>query len=468
MVSQALDERLALALGNDGWLSRPNDMERHVVDWLGRRAEGVVGVALPRNAVQTAAVVRLCREANIVIVPQGGNTGLVQGALPTYGRKSVIVSTDRMNAIGPINVVDGCVEVGAGVALHRLNEVLAGAEMQFPLRLGSEGNAQVGGLVATNAGGNQALRFGMVRDHVLGLEVVLPTGEIWNGLRNVRKDNSGYQLRTLFCGSEGTLGIVTRAVLAIRPAIVRSSTALLGVTGYEDALRVSVALKRTTGDFLTSLDFFSERGIGMVEAQFPDLRSPLSTRCALYMLVELSSSVDTFDTDALLQAGLEALLEQAVVLDGVVAGSKAQQAELWRLREEIPEAQRLAGSQLKHDIALPASRLPAFMDVMQAELDAILPGVIVNAFGHLGDGNVHFNLSPPCQAADFSGKEAILAECVYRHAELAGGSFAAEHGLGRQKVSAADALRSGEERTIIRAIKRAFDPDAIMNVGCSV
>ncbi|MDP3896378.1 MAG: FAD-linked oxidase C-terminal domain-containing protein, partial [Mesorhizobium sp.] len=230
----------------------------------------------------------------------------------------------------------------------------------------------------------------------------------------------------------------------------------------------SVELKRTAGDFLSSLDFFSEIGLGMVEAQLPKLRNPLSARCMLYMVVELSSSADTFDIDALLQTALEGLLDQGVVSDAVLARSKAQQEEVWSLREEIPEAQRLGGPQLKHDIAVPASCLPVFMHVVQTELDEILPGGVVNAFGHLGDGNVHFNLSPPRQAADFSGKEALLSECVYRHAELAGGSFAAEHGLGRQKVSTADALRSSEERTMMRAIQRAFDPDAIMNSGCSV
>ncbi|HEX9859401.1 MAG TPA: FAD-binding oxidoreductase, partial [Paracoccaceae bacterium] len=356
-------------------------------------------------------------------------------------------------------------QVGAGLVLARLHEGLDGTGLMFPLHLGAEGSAQIGGLIGTNAGGSHAFRFGMMADLVLGLEVVLPDGTVWDGLRSVQKDNAGYALRRLFCGSEGTLGVVTRAVLKLHPAPRQRATALLALPDEAAAVAFGTRLRAEAGEFLTGLEFFSDLGLTLALRHVAGLVFPLDSRGGCYLLVEVASGSDKVPLDDILGGVLEAGLEDGLVLDGAVAASEAQRAAFWRLREEQPEGQRLEGAQLKHDIAVPPGRIADFVAEGAALCAALVPGVRINPFGHLADGNIHYNLTPPEGARDFGGQDAALALQLARLASAMGGSFAAEHGLGRAKIGLADALRSGTERDLMRRIKRALDPAGGLNPG---
>ncbi len=305
-------------------------------------------------------------------------------------------------------------------------------------------------------------------DLLLGVEVVLPDGSIWNGLRAVQKDNAGYQLRRLFAGAEGTLGIVTRAVLRLFPAPRQRATAFLALPDLAAAVALGTRLRAEAGEFLTGLEFFSDLGLGLALEHLPGLSYPLATRDGAYVLVEVASGSDLVPLDDILQGVLEWGMGQGLVLDGALAASEAQRAGFWRLREEQPEGQRLDGPQLKHDIAVPPGRIAEFVARAAPLCQGLLPGVRINPFGHLGDGNIHYNLSPPEGAGGFAGADAALGLELARLATAMGGSFAAEHGLGRTKIALADALRPPEERRLMRALKQALDPDGGLNPGVLV
>jgi FAD/FMN-containing dehydrogenase len=298
----------------------------------------------------------------------------------------------------------------------------------------------------------------MMQDLVLGLEVVLPDGRIWNGLRAVQKDNAGYQLRKLFCGAEGTLGIVTRAMLRLHPAPRQRATALLILRDYRSAVAFGTLLRSEAGEFLSSLEFFSDPGLELVLKHLPDLAFPLDARGAAYLLVELASSSLRVPLDDILVSALEAGMEQEWVADGALATSEAQRAHFWRLREEQPEGQRLEGEQLKHDISVPPGKIAQFIAAGETACAGLLPGVRINPFGHLGDGNIHYNLSPPEGQASFDGKADEMGQALAALATGMGGSFAAEHGLGRSKIALAEQYRSAVERDLMARLKDALDP----------
>ena len=454
---------LAGLLGPKGWLSG-EDAAPHRRDWLDRYGVEPLGVARPAGREEVAAVVRACARAGVAVVPQGGNTGLCGAAVA--GRDgSVILSLARMAAIGRPDPAGGTILVEAGVVLAALHEALEPHGLIFPMHLGAEGSARIGGLIGTNAGGSHAGRYGMMQDLVLGLEVVLPDGEIWDGLRAVQKDNAGYQLRKLFCGAEGTLGVVTRAMLKLYPLPARRATALLVLASHEDAVRLGAHLRREAGEFLSALEFFPDLGVGLVLKHLREVAYPLASRGAVYLLVELESGSKQVPLDAILEAALEWGMEEGLVLDGTLAMSDAQRTAFWRLRDEQPEGQRLEGPQLKHDISVPVGKVADFIGEGGRLCEAILPGVRINPFGHLGDGNIHYNLSPPQGAADFAGKAAEFGQALAALASAMGGSFAAEHGLGRAKVALADANRSAVERNLMRRLKQALDPAGTMNPG---
>jgi FAD/FMN-containing dehydrogenase len=349
--------------------------------------------------------------------------------------------------------------------LARLHEALEGTGQMFPMHLGAEGSAQIGGLIGTNAGGSQAFRYGMMADLVLGLEVVLPDGTVWNGLRAVQKDNAGYQLRRLFCGSEGTLGIVTRAVLRLHPAPRQRVTALLALPDFAAAVAFGTEARAEVGEFLQAMEFFSDTGLVLALRHVPGLTWPLETRSATYLLLELGAGSPRVALDDILSGLLAQGMERGLILDGALATSEAQRAAFWRLREAQPEGQRLEGAQLKHDISVPPARIAHFIAEGQALCDQAVPGVRINPFGHLGDGNIHYNLTPPEGQAGFAGQDAALALDLARLASGMAGSFAAEHGLGRSKIALADALRPAAERDLHRRIKVAFDPADGLNPG---
>lgn len=452
-------------LGDRGWLAEPADLSAYGSDWLKRYGETPIGVARPSTTEEVAAVVKSCVTHGISISPQGGNTGLVGGGVLSCGAKGIILSLARMNRIVTIDPIDFTATVEAGVVLEMLHGALAGQKLMFPLHLGSQGSAQIGGLIATNAGGSHAMRYGMMQDLVLGLEVVLADGSVWNGLRRLIKDNGGYQLRRLFCGSEGTLGIVTRAVLRLHPEPVSRATALLAVASLDAAVQAGAFLRARTGEFLTAIEFFNELGLGLLRKHVAGIVAPIETPGPVYLLVELATSIPGVELSEILENALGESFEAGIVTDGAIAANEAQRQEFWRIREEMPEGQRLEGAQIKHDVAAPVGRLPAFVAAATAATETVLSGVRINPFGHLGDGNVHLNLTLPEGAAGFSGLDADLSEAVYAAAVAHDGTFAAEHGVGQSKVGLADRYRSDVERDLMRSIKRAIDPRGKLNPG---
>jgi FAD/FMN-containing dehydrogenase len=373
-----------------------------------------------------------------------------------------------MTAIAEPDPESGSVVVEAGVVLAALHETLEPRGLMFPMHLGAEGSARIGGLIGTNAGGSHAFRFGMMEDLVLGLEVVTPDGTVWDGMRAVQKDNAGYQLRKLFCGAEGTLGIVTRAVLKLYPVPRQQASALLVMADFAAAVSFGAYLRGEAGEFLTGLEFFSDVGLELALKHVPDLAYNLGTRGDVYLLVELASGSQRVPLDDILASALEWGMEQGLVVDGALASSGAQRAQFWRLREEQPEGQRLEGEQLKHDISVPPGAIARFVEAGAKLCHDILPGVRINPFGHLGDGNIHYNLSPPAGLADFDGKAGPFAEALAALATDMDGSFAAEHGLGRAKIAMADRNRGPVERELMARLKGALDPLGIMNPGVLV
>lgn len=458
-----LAEKLSDLLGPKGWVpgAEAAPWQR---DWLNRYGATPLGVARPASTAQVSAVLAACHRSGVSVVPQGGNTGLCGGAV--LGQPGgVILSLSRMAAMGTPDQASGSVLVEAGLVLTHLHHALDGSGMMFPLHLGSEGSAQIGGLVGTNAGGSHAFRFGMMVDLVMGLEVVLADGTVWDGLRSVQKDNAGYALRRLFCGSEGTLGVVTRAILRLSPAPRQRATALLALSDMAAMVTFGTRLRADAGEFLTGLEFFSDLGLRLALCHVPGLKVPFGGRGDCYLLVEVASGSPRVPLDEILGEVLEWGMAEGLVIDGALATSEAQRAAFWRLREEQPEGQRLEGPQLKHDLAVPPGRIADFVAQAAVICQDIMPGVRINPFGHLADGNIHFNLTPPEGATDFAGLGPSFELNLARLASKMGGSFSAEHGLGRAKVALADALCSKVERVMMARLKAAFDTSGELNPG---
>ena len=461
-----LSTKLKALLGPKGWIG-PEDCQPWQRDWLGQYGEVPFCVARPKSTFEVADVLRLCHAEGVPVVPQGGNTGLVGGGvLDEPG--GVILSLSRMNTISGPDLSGGSISVEAGVILEQLHQSLEETGLMFPMHLGSEGSAQVGGLIATNAGGSHAFRYGMMQELVLGMEVVLADGTVWNGMRAVQKDNAGYQLRKLFCGSEGTLGVVTKAVLKLSPQPRQQITALLAVRDASGLMALAQKFRSEAGEFLTALEFFSDVGLDIALENITGLVFPLQSRESFYLLVEAGSGSMQVPLDQIIRGTMERGMDEGIVLDGALAMSEAQRAVFWRLREEQPEGQRRLGPQLKHDLSVPPGRLVEFLDRADDKCGEVLKGVIINAFGHLGDGNVHYNLSPPLGQADFSGLDSEFALKLGKLAAAMGGSFAAEHGIGRAKVDLANHLQDPVERNLMVCLKKALDEDNNLNPGVLV
>jgi len=456
-----LSKKIMVLLGPKGWTG-PEDCLPWQRDWLDQYGEVPLGVARPKSTSEVAEVLRLCYAEGVPVVPQGGNTGLVGGGV--LGEPGgVILSLSRMNAISSPDLSGGSISVEAGVILEQLHQSLEGTGLMFPMHLGSEGSAQVGGLIATNAGGSHAFRYGMMQELVLGLEVVLADGTVWNGMRAVQKDNAGYQLRKLFCGSEGTLGVVTQAILKLSPEPRQQFTALLAVRDAYGLLKLAKRLRVEGGEFLSAMEFFSDVGLDIALKSIPGLVFPLQSRASFYLLVEAGSGSMQVPLDSILTEVIEWGMVEGIVVDGALAMSEAQRAAFWRLREEQPEGQRRLGAQLKHDLSVPPGQLDEFLDRANDECGQVLKGVTINAFGHLGDGNVHYHLSPPLGRRDFLGLDSEFAIRLGRLATDMGGSFAAEHGIGRTKLELADLLRHPVERNLMACLKKALDDNNQLN-----
>jgi FAD/FMN-containing dehydrogenase len=455
---------LAAAIGSGHVLSSEADMAPYLVEERGLYRGHAVAVARPGSTAEVAEVVRICARAGIPIVAQAGNTGLVGGGVPFGG---IVLSLARLDRIRAVDAANATMTVEAGCILERVQEAADEADALFPLSLGSEGSCRIGGNLATNAGGTAVLRYGNARDLTLGLEVVLADGRVWDGLKGLRKDNTGYDLKHLFIGSEGTLGIITAAVLKLFPKPRMRATAFVGVETPHAALTLFGRLRAAHGDQLTAFEYIPRFGLEMVLRHAAGAVRPLASEYPGYALIELSSPQDDPDLTTDLESILAEALETGLILDATIAASEAQARALWRLRESLSEVQRHEGGSIKHDVAVPVSRVADFIAAASAACEAAMPGLRVCAFGHFGDGNVHFNLSQPVGM----DKTAFIAEwgrfnrIVHDIVHEMDGSIAAEHGVGLIKRDELVLYKDPVALDIMRAMKAALDPQGILNPG---
>ena len=462
-------DRLRTAVGDTHVLTEPGDVAPYVVDWTGTHEGRALAVVRPGSTAEVAEVVRACAETRTPVVPQGGNTGLVGGGVPDASGRSVVVSLGRMRSVRDVDPVAGTITVDAGVVLADVQAAAERAGRLFPMSLGSEGSCTIGGNLATNAGGTAVLRYGMTRELVLGLEVVLPDGRVWDGLRGLRKDNTGYDLTQLFVGSEGTLGVITGAILRLFPATPRHATAWVAVPSVGAAVSLLGTAQQHGGGHLSTFEIANRQAIDLVLAHLPGAVDPLAEPSDWYVLVELAGSASDEGLDTTLEALLGEAVDAGAATDAAVAGSPAQRSALWALREGISEAQKVEGATLKHDVTLPIADLAGWTEVMGPTLQEVLPGVRPVTYGHVGDGNLHYNLNAPVgRDDDLRAAAGDLTTAIYDSVAAADGSISAEHGLGRTKVTAAAAYKSDVELDLMRAVKQALDPAGLMNPGAVV
>ena len=437
------------------------------IDWRRRFAGRALAVVRPGSTDEVAMVVRICAECGVGIVPQGGNTGLVGGSVPDASGSQIVLSLARLDRIRSIDPANLTMTVEAGCVLQRVQEAATGADLMFALSLAAEGSCTIGGNLATNAGGTQVLRYGNARELCLGLEVVTATGDVWDGLSGLRKDNTGYDLRDLLIGSEGTLGIITAATLKLHPRPAAVLTAMAGVPTLEAAVALLALAHATLGPGLTGFEAMNAFSLALVRKHFPALRQPLSS-APWTVLVEQSDVESEAHGAAALESLLERGLERGLVDDTAIASSIEQAQAMWHLRESIPLAQALEGPNVKHDIALPASAIVEFVAATDAALVRAFPGVRLVDFGHLGDGNLHYNVQCPegGDAAEFlRAHEKGVNAVVYDAVAARGGSFSAEHGVGALKRDELAARKSPVALAMMHAVKRALDPAGLLNPG---
>lgn len=459
-----LIETLSAIVGADNVLKTAADMEPYLHDWRRRYHGSAQCVVRPGSTHEVAAVVAACAAAGVGIVPQGGNTGLVGGGIPRDN--DVLVSLSRLNRIRTVDADNNTLTVEAGAILQHVQEAAAAANRLFPLALAAEGSATIGGNISTNAGGVQVLRYGNMRELVLGLEVVLPDGRIWNGLRALRKDNTGYDLKQLFIGAEGTLGLVTAAVLKLFPCPQAQLTAWLPVASPAAAVSLLRRLRETCGERVTAFELIGATPLDMIRRHLPQVGLPLAEAHPWQVLLELGDSWARAPLAEMLEEVLAPLLANGEVLDAVVASSEAQAQVLWQVRESIPEAQKIEGYSIKHDIAMPISAIPAFIEQAETALTRAFPDVRITCFGHVGDGNLHYNISSHNgDSSVFLLNTEAVNRIVHDLVHGFGGSISAEHGVGQLKISELKHYKSALELDMMRALKRAIDPAAIMNPG---
>ncbi len=457
-----LTEQLKNIVGDGGWTTDAHELEPHLVEWRDTwRGKSSIMVS-PNTVDQVAEVVRACRAAATAIVPQGGNTGLCGGAIPDADGRQVLLSLSRMNRIRAIEPEDHSIVAEAGCTLASIQAAACDVDRFFPLSLATEGSCQIGGNLSTDAGGINVLRYGTARDQALGLEVVLADGSIWNGLRNLRKDTAGYNLKHLFIGSEGTLGVITAASLKMYPALEDVETAFLALESPAKAVELLSILRQQLADRIHAFELMPDRALRFVSRHMQDIRLPVVPEHPWYVLLGASG-----DSTGRMEASLVNALERGVVVDAITAKNERESEGFWRLRHAISEAQKREGASLKHDISVPVGSVADFIEVASEAVTDYLPGLRVVAFGHVGDGNVHFNLSQPkgAKPADFLGQRVALAEVVYDVVDRFGGSISAEHGIGVAKRSHLVAYKSETEISLMRTLKTALDPEGLLNPG---
>ena len=471
MTTPALIESLRAIVGAAHVLT-DGDLTAYEQDWRKRARGKALAVVRPGSTAEVAAVVKACAAAGTAIVPQGGNTGLAVGSIPDESGSQVVLSLARMAGVREIDAANLTITVEAGCVLQVLQETAAKAGFLFPLSLAAEGSCTIGGNLATNAGGTQVLRYGNARELCLGLEVVTAQGEVWDGTSGLRKDNTGYDLRDLMVGSEGTLGIITAATLKLFPQPAARLTAWAAVGSFDDAVQLLGQAQRHLGAGLTGFEVMGRFALSLVRRHMPQLRVPFADEAGdghpYFVLLENSDSESEEHARARFESLLEAALESGCVADAVVAENLSQAHELWHIRESIPLAQAEEGLNIKHDISLPVSRIPAFCAETDALLAREIPGVRLVNFGHLGDGNLHYNVQAPAEGdakAFLREQEKRVNELVYAQVQKFGGSFSAEHGIGSLKVQTLEQHKSPVALGMMRAIKSALDPQGLLNPG---
>ena len=443
------------------------DLTAYELDWRRRYRGRALAVVRPGSTDEVAAVVKACVAHGASIVPQGGNTGLVGASIPDASGTQVLLNLGRMNRVRGIDAANLTLTVEAGCVLQSVQEAAAAQGLLFPLSLAAEGSCTIGGNLATNAGGTQVLRYGNARDLCLGLEVVTAAGEVWNGLTGLRKDNTGYDLRDLFIGSEGTLGVITCATLKLHPQPAAVTTALAALASLDAAVALLQLAQARLGAGLTGFEVMGRHALDLVRAHMPQLAQPLPP-ADWCVLLEQSDSESEAHAQALFEALLEAALERGLISDAAVASSLEQSAAMWQLRESIPLAQAAEGANIKHDIALPVSMIPRFVAATDAALLRTFPGVRLVNFGHLGDGNLHYNVQAPADgdaAAFLRDHEHAVNTLVYDAVDAHAGSISAEHGIGALKRDELAQRKSPVALQMMRAIKQALDPRGLMNPG---
>ncbi len=467
MDSEAALDRIRGVVGSKGIVDAPDDMAPYLKEWRGNFQGQAALVVRPASTDEVSAVVKLCAEAGIGIVPQGGNTGLVGGACPYEHGRDIILSTDRLYGIRSIDPVNDTMTVEAGVILHTVQEAAAEVDRLFPLSLAAEGSCRIGGNISTNAGGTGVLRYGNARDLVLGLEVVLPDGRIWDGLRDLRKDNTGYDLKQLFIGAEGTLGVITAAVLKLFPRPRQTATAFIAIRDPAAGIDLLTRARHAAGDAVTACELIPRIGLDFALRHVAGAADPLDAPADWYLLLEFTSPAPDAPLRERMEAVLGRALEDGLVFDAAVAASEGQSRKLWFLREAVVEGQLAEGGSIKHDVSVPVARTADMIAEATAAVESHLPGIRVVAFGHLGDGNIHFNLSQPVgtDRVTYLARWGEFNEIVHDIVVGMGGSFSAEHGIGRLKRAEMAERKSAVEIEIMRRIKQALDPQGIMNPG---
>jgi FAD/FMN-containing dehydrogenase len=449
-------------------LTEPASQQRYLSDWFGRQTGTALAVVRPGSTSEVAAIVRCCAQHGVPVVPQGGNTGLVGGALPDRSGRQLVLVLDRMRAIRDLDDVGKTITVEAGLELAHVHAAALSKGLEFPLSMGSEGSCTVGGMLSTNAGGTAVLRYGNARDLCLGLEVVTAQGRVWNGLGRLRKDNTGYDLRDLFIGAEGSLGVITAAVLKLMPLPRTRVSAMTLMGSPAEAVIFLKHAQDHLGSMLTAFELMSARCLQLVAQYFPQIQQPFELRSESYaVLLELVDFESEQHAINMLEGLLEKALSTGLVQDAVIPQSLAQSDRFWELREHIPLAQVEDGQNIKHDVSLPISQIDRFMSEAEEAVARCCPGARVIAFGHLGDGNLHFNVAAPAghDPRDFMGRKDEVQRIVHDLVHALGGSMSAEHGIGSMKTAELLRYKDPEAVALMRTIKTALDPMGIMNPG---
>lgn len=454
------------AIGTSHVLTEDDVTAPYVTDWRKRYKGTALAVLRPSSTAEVQKLVAIAQQFDLAIVTQGGNTGLVGGSVPVGRGDEILISMHRMNKVISVDPLSDTMSVEAGVTLSAAQNAAEQAKRLFPLSLASEGTATIGGAIGTNAGGTAVLAYGNMRELVLGIEVVMPDGRVLDLMRRLRKDNTGYDLKDLIIGSEGTLGIVTRAVVKLFPLPKSRATAMIALDSPDDALKLFTDAKSKAAHGLTTFELMPRIGIDLVTQHIAGTRDPLSTRTEWIVLMEISSPVSD-GANTLAELILADALEDGLVRDAVLANSLDQRDDFWRIRESLPEAQVREGASIKHDVSVPIGEVPLLISRVNADIRTIMPGVRPVPFGHMGDGNLHFNLQAPVgmDSETFMAEADALHACVYGHVIALDGSVSAEHGIGQLKRQQLQDTKSPVALDLMRRVKDAFDPEHRLNPG---